>query len=197
MVQARPGDLWIFGYGSLVWRPAFPHEERRPAWVRGYRRRFWQGSTDHRGLPRAPGRVATLVRESGAPAARCWGMAYRVGRDEAPDVLAQLDHRERGGYERVDACLHFEAGSHPDPSRVAGLMYVATRDNPNYLGPAPLDEIARQVMASHGPSGANSEYVLQLAAALVRVCPGLDARDEDALALARLVAVGRAHESSR
>ena len=194
VVQARPRDLWIFGYGSLVWRPAFRHQERRPAWVRGYRRRFWQGSTDHRGRPQAPGRVATLVQESGPAVSRCWGMAYRIGPNEAPGVLAQLDHRERGGYDRVGVGLHFEAGSTARLQRVAGVMYIATQDNPDYLGPAPLDEIARQVMASHGPSGANREYVLELAAALLRAHPGLDERTEDALALARLIAAGPVSE---
>jgi cation transport regulator ChaC len=66
---------WIFGYGSLVWRPAFPHRRRRPASIRGFCRRFWQASTDHRGTPEAPGRVVTLIE---SPGDRCWGMAYEV-----------------------------------------------------------------------------------------------------------------------
>ena len=55
------GARWIFGYGSLVWRPAFPHAERRAANVRGWVRRFWQGSPEHRGVRDAPGRVLTLA----------------------------------------------------------------------------------------------------------------------------------------
>jgi cation transport protein ChaC len=184
-------ERWIFGYGSLVWRPEFPHLERRTSWVHGFARRFWQGSTDHRGVPGAPGRVVTLARE---PGARCWGVAYRVGADSVEAVLAQLDHRERGGYDRVDVELHFHGPDGPE-SRAPGLMYVATARNPNYLGPAPLDEIADQVAVSHGPSGANVDYVLRLAAALREICPALGAEGEgdpretgeETLALARRV----------
>ncbi len=154
--------LWIFGYGSLVWRPAFEHAERVPAAVDGWARRFWQGSTDHRGVPGAPGRVVTVIREARAV---CLGMAYRVRPAEAEGVLARLDHREQGGYARetVEVELRPERGA---PGRVRALMYLATHENPNYLGPAPSDAIARQVVASVGPSGPNPEYVLRLEQAL-------------------------------
>jgi cation transport protein ChaC len=175
MARSAPG-LWIFGYGSLVWRPGFDCAERRPAWIRGFARRFWQGSIDHRGVPGAPGRVVTLVREAEAA---CWGMAYRLAEGEAAArVLAELDHREKGGYERLELELHFEGDR-----REAGLVYVATAANPNYLGPAPLAEIAAQVRRSRGPSGSNREYVLRLAGALREG----GAQDEHVFALARLL----------
>ena len=178
--------LWVFGYGSLVWRPAFPHRSRRAAWVRGFRRRFWQGSTDHRGVPGAPGRVVTLVRD--ARAERCWGMAYHLEASDMDDVLVQLDHREKGGYERIEAELHF--GDEGKPSSCAGLLYLATPSNPNYLGPASLEAIAAQVLRSSGPSGANLEYVLRLAESLKEICPDLGPDTEEALALAeRLKAI--------
>jgi cation transport regulator ChaC len=95
--MSRDGEpLWIFGYGSLVWRPAFAHVERRAGYVRGFRRRFWQGSSDHRGVPHAPGRVVTLL--PGEPDERCFGTAYRVAPGREAEVLDKLDVRERGGY---------------------------------------------------------------------------------------------------
>src|SRR5690606_30749717 len=134
--------LWLFGYGSLIWRPAFAYVERRPAVVAGWERRFWQGSTDHRGVPHAPGRdVAPLP----APAGRCVGVVYRVDAAEADAVLAALDHREQGGYTRVD--LRAEL-LQPDGERVPAVTYVATHGNRNWLGEAPLGEIARQICRS-------------------------------------------------
>ena len=177
-LRAVRDPLWIFGYGSLVWRPSFPHRERRPAILRGFARRFWQGSTDHRGVQGAPGRVVTLVAEAGA---ECWGMAYAVAGREVDDVLARLDRREQGGYERRDATLHVPPAG---DETLGALVYVATPANPNYLGPAPLDEIARQVRASHGPSGSNREYVLRLAASL----RAIGADDSHVFALEALVA---------
>ncbi|MBT5049916.1 MAG: gamma-glutamylcyclotransferase [Rhodospirillaceae bacterium] len=152
-------DLWIFGYGSLVWRPDFPFRERRPAFIEGWVRRFWQGSTDHRGVPGAPGRVVTLLPQADSV---CWGMAYNIGGETVDATLAHLDYREKGGYQVERTVLNFNA----DKAVPDGLVYVATPENPNYLGPADPGDIARQVCGSHGPSGPNDEYVLKLADAL-------------------------------
>lgn len=151
---------WVFGYGSLVWRPSFPYVERRAAFVRGWVRRFWQGSTDHRGCPGAPGRVVTLHREASET---CWGVAYRIGPDDVEHVHARLDVREAGGFDRRWIRIWFRDRT---LASQRGTVYLASPGNPNYLGPAPLEEIAKQIRTSSGPSGTNSEYVLQLAEAL-------------------------------
>ncbi len=173
-MSERP--LWIFGYGSLVWRPAFAHAERVDGFVRGYSRRFWQGSTDHRGVPGAPGRVATLLPASTAE--RCFGTVYRVAPGREAEVLAGLDFREQGGYVRDRVEVVHERGTIAN-----ALVYLATPDNPDWLGEAPLEDIAEQVLRSVGPSGPNVEYVLRLADALA----GRSARDAHVEALAELV----------
>ncbi len=149
---------WVFGYGSLIWRPGFPHLEARVARVHGWVRRFWQGSHDHRGRPDAPGRVVTL-----APAPRGYvdGVAYRLEAGVMRRVFEGLDHREKNGYERFDVGLEFRDGG-----RVQGTVYVASSANEAFLGPAPVAAMASQVLASAGPSGANRDYVLRLAEAL-------------------------------
>ena len=171
------GDTWLFGYGSLVWRPDFPYRERQPALLRGWARRFWQGSTDHRGVPGAPGRVVTIVP---TPDAQCFGMAYRIAPDTAEKVFAGLDHRERGGY----ACLHLGIELLGDqPIVTTARTYCATDDNPEFLGPAAVPDIAQQILHSRGPSGPNLEYLLRLAEAL----RAMNAEDAHVFALEREV----------
>jgi len=147
-------EAWLFGYGSLIWKVDFPYRERRVARLDGWARRFWQGSHDHRGTPEAPGRVLTLVRD---PGATCTGIAYRI----AADVFEALDHREKNGYLRHVVPLQLDHGG-----VVEGLVYIADEHNAAYLGPASDAAIAVQVAGARGPSGANHEYVLELAAAL-------------------------------
>jgi cation transport regulator ChaC len=147
-------SVWLFGYGSLIYKADFPFLERRPAHIGGWTRRFWQGSHDHRGTEAAPGRVVTLVPEAGAV---CHGMAYLV----TPEEFAHLDHREKNGYLRLAIDIAFDGGGSAE-----GLVYIATHENAAFLGPATEREIAQQIAASRGPSGPNSEYLLELARAL-------------------------------
>ena len=167
--------VWVFGYGSLIWRPAIAFRERRVARLRGWKRRFWQGSHDHRGVPRAPGRVVTLVSD---PRASCEGTAYLIDGAVAEATFAGLDHREKNGYERHEVRLELRGAHACD-----GVVYIAPAGNHAYLGPAPLAEMAEQIRRSSGPSGTNVEYLRELAAAL----RGLDIEDPHVFELERLV----------
>ena len=147
-------SVWLFGYGSLIYKVDFPFLEQRPASIQGWERRFWQGSHDHRGTPEAPGRVVTLVKRPGAV---CQGMAFRV----SPNVFEHLDVREKNGYLRLRTTLTFDDGDQTE-----GLVYIATEDNEAFLGHAPDADIARQIASASGPSGPNTEYLLRLAESL-------------------------------
>ncbi|MBR9871878.1 MAG: gamma-glutamylcyclotransferase [Gammaproteobacteria bacterium] len=147
-------SVWLFGYGSLIYKVDFPFLEQKPATIRGWARRFWQGSHDHRGTPEAPGRVVTLIEQPGAV---CKGMAFRV----APKVFEHLDVREKNGYLRFSTTMTFEDGGQAE-----GLVYIATEDNEAFLGEAPPEDIARQIAQALGPSGPNTDYLLRLAESL-------------------------------
>jgi glutathione-specific gamma-glutamylcyclotransferase len=150
-------EIWLFGYGSLIYKVDFPILDSRPASIKGWKRRFWQGSHDHRGTPEKPGRVATLIEAAGE---QCFGMAYQVTEEE----FEHLDHREKNGYLRFEVDINF-TDSNPLQSK-KGLVYIAPTDNEAFLGAASELEIAQHICQSAGPSGDNSEYVYLLAKAL-------------------------------
>lgn len=174
--------VWLFGYGSLIYKVDFPYLEKRPAYIEGWQRQFWQGSHDHRGTPDAPGRVLTLIK---TPGAICVGMAYAV----TPDVFEHLDHREKNGYLRFFTPLHWlDNEINSDETNTAeGLVYVASPENEAFLGPAPLPDLARHIAHSHGPSGANSEYLLRLDEALREIGGPAHDYDQHIFALADAV----------
>ncbi len=147
-------QVWLFGYGSLIYKTDFPYIERRPASIRGWERRFWQGSHDHRGTPQAPGRVVTLIPAADAV---CVGMAYLIEQE----TFGPLDVREKNGYLRLATEFTLDDGRHTE-----GLVYIATSENAAFLGPASERDIARHIAESHGPSGPNRDYLTGLADAL-------------------------------
>lgn len=156
--EGEAPDVWIFGYGSLIWSPGISFRERRVARVQGWKRRFWQGSHDHRGVPHAPGRVVTLVPDQSE---FCDGVAYLVDRAVAGSTFEDLDHREKNGYERHHVALEFRGGK-----RGTAAVYIAASRNHAFLGPAPMVEMAKQIVCSAGPSGTNIEYLSKLESAL-------------------------------
>ncbi|NQZ07226.1 MAG: gamma-glutamylcyclotransferase [Algicola sp.] len=147
-------EIWLFGYGSLIHKVDFPYIAKAFSSIAGWERRFWQGSHDHRGTPKSPGRVVTLIPSEGST---CFGMSYQV----THDVFEHLDHREKNGYLRFEVNIEFEDGEVK-----AGLVYIAAEDNAAYLGPASEQAIAEHIHNCRGPSGENKEYLLDLAVAL-------------------------------
>ncbi len=162
---------WVFGYGSLIYKIDFPYQERIAASIDGWQRRFWQGSHDHRGTPAKPGRVVTLMPTQNVV---CQGMAYCI---EEP-VFEHLDHREKNGYQRLDTEITLADGR-----SVVGTVYVADQHNHAFMGEMPMPELAAHIDASHGPSGSNRDYLLQLADAL----RDLSIEDEHVFELERLL----------
>ena len=156
--MASSDRVWVFGYGSLIWRPSFNFLNARVAWVDGWSRRFWQGSTDHRGIPGAPGRVVTLVE---IPDQYCGCVAYEIESEVATQVFAELDRREIQGYGRWEVEMRLNNGE-----TIGGIVYIAMENNPHYLGDDVLSHIAKQIACARGPSGSNWDYVKRLGEAL-------------------------------
>ena len=164
-------ELWLFAYGSMLFKIDFECLEKRPAHILGWDRKFWQGSHDHRGTQSNPGRVVTLVE---SPERCCEGVAILI----TPDVFEHLDIREKNGYLRTTVEIIFQ-----DKTSCEGLVYIANPGNSAFLGPATDDDIAKQVVKSAGPSGSNTEYVTSLACALRE----LGAHDEHVYSIERFV----------
>lgn len=119
------------------------------------------------------------------PDAVCWGVAYEVATEHVDDVLLALDHREKDGYRRIYTRATLTAQQLDPQAEVDVLVYIASADNPSYLGPAPVEEIAGIVRVRHGPSGSNLDYVLRLAEALFDI----GAEDAHVFEVARLLEV--------
>jgi len=157
-------DLWVFGYGSILWNTGFEYKSRQIGFVNGYSRRFWQGNTTHRGTPNLPGRVATLVQQ---PDGRVWGASYHLtGKSMIRNGLEHLGLREctLGGYNCY--LLSFTARCNQSSSGREShqtLAFIANPTNSLFLGPTTLDDLATHVVACHGASGSNVDYVVKLA----------------------------------
>ncbi|KAI9282629.1 ChaC-like protein [Sporodiniella umbellata] len=172
--------IWVFGYGSLIWKPPIHYESKQIGYIKNYVRRFWQHSEDHRGTPEKPGRVVTLIpfdewkniESTEGHDTVTWGVAFKIPSDDAEATRAYLDHREKNGY-TVHTVDVYSLENDAIPAVKNALVYIGTTDNEAYVGPAPSDQIAQQIYSTYGPSGWNAEYLLNLAEALREISPGV------------------------
>jgi len=154
MSQNSAHDLWVFGYGSLMWQPGFPYAEKCRGEVAGYSRAFCIRSVHHRGVEGKPGLVLGLDRGGS-----CTGIAYRVAAEHAAETLRYLRAREQvnGVYRETRLTISLVEG---EKRQVFGLTYVAERAHPSYVSRMPLSEQARLIATSSGLSGQNVAYLV-------------------------------------
>jgi cation transport protein ChaC len=153
-------DLWVFGYGSLIWRPGFEYAERIPAHIVGMRRSLCIYSFDHRGTPERPGLVLGL--DFGGA---CRGIAYRVTASKRPATLTYLREREQTTAVYREMVRSIWLAGNPE-RRVDALCYVVDRGHPQYAAGLTHDKQLHIVRQAHGRSGHNRDYVLETAKAL-------------------------------
>ena len=162
-------DLWVFGYGSLIWRPGFDFLERVPAHVYGLHRSLCVYSFVHRGTPERPGLVLGLDR-GGA----CRGIAFRVAAAARKATLDYLRAREQVTSVYLEHVRTIWLSGNPERS-VRAVCYIVDRSHPQYAGRLSLERQLHHVRQGHGRSGANRDYVLEAVATL----EALGARDPE------------------
>ena len=146
------GDFWVFGYGSLIWRPGFAHVETQRARLNGYRRALCVSSFVHRGTEERPGLVLGLDRGGS-----CVGLAFRVPGELRDEVVAYLRDRELVTHVYLERTLPVRLS---DKQIVPALCYTVDRAHPQYAGRLLESEAADIVSGAVGQSGANEEYVV-------------------------------------
>ncbi|MEK1888797.1 MAG: gamma-glutamylcyclotransferase [Phyllobacterium sp.] len=145
------GDFWVFGYGSLMWKPGFAHVETTHARLHGYRRALCVRSYVHRGTPDRPGLVLGLDRGGS-----CLGMAFRVPTQLEDEVVAYLRERELVTHVYLERRLSVRLA---DGRKVAALTYIVDRSHVQYAGTLSIEDAALAVRGSVGKSGRNEDYV--------------------------------------
>ena len=153
-------DLWIFGYGSLIWKPEFDFIEQRPAQLPGHHRALCLWSRINRGTPEQPGLVFGL--EKGG---ECHGMAFRIAALNVPSVFEALWRREMatGAYHPSWIDCH----TPQDPVRA--LAFVIDQKGPAYVKEPHEDALIDIVLKASGIYGSCLDYVAQTADALEAV----------------------------
>lgn len=176
-VAARPGPLWVFAYGSLLWRPGFPYRGQRRARLHGYHRALRVWSVHHRGTDHRPGLVLGLDRGG-----CCVGSAFEVAEEHKRTVAEYLWEREMVTSVYVPRLVRVHAdGGEPGP--IPALTFVLDRGHPQYAGTLSAEEAVHHVRAASGLSGDNPEYVRETVRGLERI--GID--DHGLQAVVRLL----------
>ena len=155
-----PEELWVFGYGSLIWRPGFDFLERVEARLVGAHRALCVYSFVHRGTPERPGLVLGLD-QGGA----CRGIAYRVAANQRAETIAYLRAREQATMVYRESLRTIWLKGEP-ARRVSALTYTVDRGHAQYAGRLSLEQQLHHVRQGHGKSGANRDYVIATVAAL-------------------------------
>jgi len=156
-MSSADSEFWVFGYGSLMWRPEFGFLERRPARLIGAHRALCVYSHVHRGTPEKPGLVLGLDRGGS-----CRGIAFRVDGRKREATLKYLREREQATnvYREVTRAVDLL----DDPQRrVQAVTYLVDHSHPQYAGKLPLEKQLHLVRQGHGRSGVNRDYVLATA----------------------------------
>ena len=147
-------ERWVFGYGSLMWRPGFPFAERAAATLHGRKRAFCIYSVHHRGTYQRPGLVLGL-----APGGSVRGAAYRVAEADWPDVYAYLMEREQPTETYIEARRHLRLD---DGRRVECLVFLSDVMHAQWAGALSLVRQADLIAGARGLSGPNVDYLRDL-----------------------------------
>ena len=174
-------ELWVFGYGSLMWRPGFAFSEQAPAALIGAHRSLCIYSFHHRGTQENPGLVLGLD-EGGA----CRGIVFRVAKGAEEETVANLREREQVTDVYVETVMPVSLldGSN---RKLKALCYIADRGHPQYAGRLSMESQARLVRSASGRSGTNIDYVLNT----VRHLEEAGIHDVELMALAARLAEGK------
>lgn len=179
------GDFWVFGYGSLIWRPGFAHIETQRARLFGYRRSLCVYSFVHRGTRERPGLVLGLDRGGS-----CVGLAFRVPGDLRKEVIGYLREREQVTHVYLERMLDVRL---ENGKSVPAVAYVADRRHEQYAGALDEADAAAVVAGAAGQSGRNEDYLLST----IEHLEALGIRDRWLEAVARRVDADGKHAGAK
>lgn len=176
--NAIPDPLWVFAYGSLMWKPGFEFEDKVRARLNGFHRCFCMRSIHHRGTKSDPGLVLALDPENGAS---CEGYVLRVASQNAGEVVGYLRERELISSAYIEATVPVVLAS---GEQVTALAYVIDQAHEQYCGRLPLAEQARIIARAVGGMGANRDYLF----ATVNQLQAMACLDDELAELSAIVA---------